>query len=248
MPRQISTSTASFKSCPRVGGILCAGRGRVPTGSFKSCPRVGGISSIQEFTRSILVSSRAPVWGASTICEGLQSSWRFQVVPPCGGHPAVCFITGISLLMFQVVPPCGGHLVEALRVIVPVVVSSRAPVWGASRRKRGHGARRPVSSRAPVWGASGRLRLFCPGADVSSRAPVWGASAELEAELGQYDVSSRAPVWGASREVTRNESEAQVSSRAPVWGASREGCSRCSRALSFKSCPRVGGISNSASV
>ena len=34
----------------------------------------------------ILVSSRAPVWGASLIIGIQQNIPKFQVVPPCGGH------------------------------------------------------------------------------------------------------------------------------------------------------------------
>ena len=35
-------------------------------------------------------------------------------------------------LMFQVVPPCGGHLPLLAAAFILSVVSSRAPVWGAS--------------------------------------------------------------------------------------------------------------------
>ena len=79
--------------------------------SFKSCPRVGGILEKQlDAMQKGEVSSRAPVWGASwknnwTPCKKV----RFQVVPPCGGHPTMgCVST--TTRKFQVVPPCGGHL------------------------------------------------------------------------------------------------------------------------------------------
>ena len=32
------------------------------------------------------VSSRAPVWGASSIPSIIKPAFKFQVVPPCGGH------------------------------------------------------------------------------------------------------------------------------------------------------------------
>ena len=98
-----------FKSCPRVGGILpqpfftsvmvkfqvvppCGGHlplsaNFLDVGGFKSCPRVGGIRQGQDTMKTADVSSRAPVWGASTNTSSGQSSSRFQVVPPCGGHP-----------------------------------------------------------------------------------------------------------------------------------------------------------------
>ena len=58
--------------------------------SFKSCPRVGGILGPGGFHILRLVSSRAPVWGASRLqrCQGMARA--FQVVPPCGGHQKVC--------------------------------------------------------------------------------------------------------------------------------------------------------------
>ena len=59
---------------------------------------------------AIIVSSRAPVWGASVFPVAVTASGEFQVVPPCGGH--------------LVEEACGPLIQE---------VSSRAPVWGASR-------------------------------------------------------------------------------------------------------------------
>ena len=63
---------------------------------------------MKKFESDVLVSSRAPVWGASQSYELKPDKVQFQVVPPCGGHHAVsaslaeCFV-------FQVVPPGGGH-------------------------------------------------------------------------------------------------------------------------------------------
>ena len=55
----------SFKSCPRVGGIATTIGTLRPHERFKSCPRVGGIETGSIITRLWMVSSRAPVWGAS---------------------------------------------------------------------------------------------------------------------------------------------------------------------------------------
>ena len=123
---------------------------------------------------------------------------KFQVVPPCGGHPELIahFINELSFkscprvggikvsavpsqsgTLFQVVPPCGGHRSVISEEQEKQLVSSRAPVWGASMEEQvaealldefqvvppcgGHRVAshvdlffRPVSSRAPVWGAS----------------------------------------------------------------------------------------------
>ena len=164
----------------------------------------------------------------------------FQVVPPCGGHLGEEPVEEIEV-MFQVVPPCGGHRRPGSRVRRPPVVSSRAPVWGASLALRHAALGVDVSSRAPVWGAS-----FLPGkaarsTDVSSGAPVWGASSPFTEPVRRSDVSSRAPVWGASEDEAALAQVLAVSSRAPVWGASRREPIR-HQAGRFKSCPRVGGI------
>ena len=121
----------SFKSCPRVGGILVAVDDVKVVHSFKSCPRVGGIQGKPVICMTMIVSSRAPVWGASYFNRNYvaprtvssrapvwgasrrfllpfaASQW-FQVVPPCGGHPATT-AAGRPSMWFQVVPPCGGH-------------------------------------------------------------------------------------------------------------------------------------------
>ena len=62
-----------------------------------------------ELAQNANVSSRAPVWGASIVAFFFNRFQRFQVVPPCGGHPASPTTSGWPR-RFQVVPPCGGHL------------------------------------------------------------------------------------------------------------------------------------------
>ena len=79
----------SFKSCPRVGGILLGMHQlNLRMLGFKSCPRVGGIHN--------------------QIAQ-LKRAREFQVGPPCGGH-RIWLPYKYSLSLFQVVPPCGGHL------------------------------------------------------------------------------------------------------------------------------------------
>ncbi len=62
-------------------------------------------------------------------------SLKFQVVPPCGGHHLFRHHIVLSS-QFQVVPPCGGHPGYVVVAAAKVGVSSRAPVWGASRGKQ----------------------------------------------------------------------------------------------------------------
>ena len=75
-----------FKSCPRVGGILqVLGLGPCLM-RFKSCPRVGGIPATTVTAGINLVSSRAPVWGASDEAgSGGGPSKSFKSCPRVGG-------------------------------------------------------------------------------------------------------------------------------------------------------------------
>ena len=219
-----------------------------------------------DHVHNVQVSSRAPVWGASWAPGfGRHFPDKFQVVPPCGGHPAN-WQRRSQGRGFQVVPPCGGHLVFPRTSKATIWVSSRAPVWGASRkRKNPVVAHLKVSSRAPVWGASEEMKKAKERGVVSSRAPVWGASRfpsrsgrprrrfkscprvggiMLVGILSQVIFLFQVvPPCGGHRLFQDPGSRPhRVSSRAPVWGASwsRSG-SRCCRNC-FKSCPRVGGI------
>ena len=166
----------------------------------------------------------------------------FQVVPPCGGHqrtppPKRC------KRKFQVVPPCGGHRPGDVVADVAIIVSSRAPVWGASRSAPCCGQPHiVVSSRAPVWGASrSRAKAGTPEV-VSSRAPVWGASGSGKRIGGCIGVSSRAPVWGASLCFGLLSSLLLLFQVVPPCGGHRGICPASVARGRFKSCPRVGGI------
>mgnify|MGYP000137852126 CR=1 FL=1 len=83
----------------------------------------------------------------------------FQVVPPCGGHPVMVAGIGVAV-SFQVVPPCGGHPSPSTSWSRSTSFQVVPPCGGHQGRSRppAHGER--VSSRAPVWGAS---RGFNPG-------------------------------------------------------------------------------------
>ena len=159
------------------GASHCESGGIRPTQRFKSCPRVGGL--IKQDPRTT-------------------DQHEFQVGPPCGGHPA----TGLKSTWpaeFQVVPPCGGHQRKLSMAIIRILVSSRAPVWGAS-----------------WWGG----RCICRLARFKSCPRVGGILQIPFVQGGPRNVSSRAPVWGASRYQFRMKNTSLVSSRAPVWGAS----------------------------
>ena len=209
-----------FKSCPRVGGILSPRIFQHFADVSSRAPVWGASGNVQAQGGRINVSSRAPVWGASTpsgrICAKASS---FKSCPRVGGihvKPS----EGSNAGLFQVVPPCGGHRDKRDRDDHQRKVSSRAPVWGASRTFSEMVSTSWVSSRAPVWGASHLPAVPLLDFGVSSRAPVWGASREEAQPVTLSHVSSRAPVWGASRNGIKKLVWSTVSSRAPVWGAS----------------------------
>ena len=56
---------------------------------------------------------------------------RFQVVPPCGGHP-VLLVDEVGMIWVSSRAPVWGHLISVDMRLGRVFVSSRAPVWGAS--------------------------------------------------------------------------------------------------------------------
>ena len=77
----------SFKSCPRVGGILEKQLDAMQKGEVSSRAPVWGASHDgMRVYYDKEVSSRAPVWGASDIVPVTDANGKFQVVPPCGGH------------------------------------------------------------------------------------------------------------------------------------------------------------------
>ena len=145
--------------------------------------------------------------------------FSFKSCPRVGGlSTSPSFFLGAS--GFQVVPPCGGHLLVCSQHSRDSIVSSRAPVWGAS------------VATDPNW----EIR------EVSSRAPVWGASFVILMRPSLSKVSSRAPVWGAS-EAASTVISARVFQVVPPCGGHPSAFLVAVHVGSFKSCPRVGGIS-----
>ena len=210
------------------------------------------------------VSSRAPVWGASPAPMIPRKSLVFQVVPPCGGHPS-CACASRASLMFQVVPPCGGHRQRErlgnggnmFQVVPPCgghlggrccfwpvcIVSSRAPVWGASGVMTGSRLEMMLFQVVPPCGghhagkgAGSRQRQgfkSCPrvGGIGCVRDPV-GVEAGFKSCPRVGGILSRlttggsrasfqvVPPCGGHLRAGHAIPAIIVSSRAPVWGAS----------------------------
>ena len=80
------SQTLQFQVVPPCGGHPACSVARVWPVRFKSCPRVGGIEGFEPLLNISKVSSRAPVWGASSLLQKSPGWKAFQVVPPCGGH------------------------------------------------------------------------------------------------------------------------------------------------------------------
>ena len=80
-----------------------------------------------------------------------------------------------------------------------LVVSIRAPAWGATRQKFVAHKHNDVSIRAPAWGATPPDNWLDALIYVSIRAPAWGATRDPCEGTRNYDVSIRAPAWGATR-------------------------------------------------
>ena len=145
---------------------------------------------------------------------------RFQVVPPCGGHP-VFPVPVTASGEFQVVPPCGGHL---------LLLGNR-------------GVRQICFKSCPRVGGISRETLATYEGQMFQVVPPCGGHQFCRKYTHRRGkVSSRAPVWGASEVICLSELIADVSSRAPVWGASSAARGNEILIGSFKSCPRVGGI------
>ena len=190
---------------------------------------------------ALRVSSRAPVWGASSILPMLTQIISFQVVPPCGGHPRCCarsspsacfkscprvggiqqFLMGMGqALQFQVVPPCGGHPRHTWRASSPSSFKS-CPRVGGIRRRLLCLLRRRCFKSCPRVGGIRRPPRAAPICCVSSRAPVWGASCCSTATSPRSCCFKSCPRVGGIWISCRNLTFSHVSSRAPVWGASQ---------------------------
>ena len=106
-------SRESFKSCPRVGGIrLRSSRGFFGLSVSSRAPVWGASLIYPVFVLGTSVSSRAPVWGASFFNATFICARRsFKSCPRVGG--IVDIRSGAIDYRFQVVPPCGGHRMRA---------------------------------------------------------------------------------------------------------------------------------------
>ena len=144
-------ASIEFQVVPPCGGHLGASSSDKAAKSFKSCPRVGGIRGQEEHRRLLQVSSRAPVWGASTASTRYtKHTASFKSCPRVGGIE----IFGDDLtveMCFKSCPRVGGIDPEEAGRQRPDV-SSRAPVWGASAGGRAGPGHQPRFKSCPRVG------------------------------------------------------------------------------------------------
>ena len=98
-----------FQVVPPCGGHRALQQPRCPPkSSFKSCPRVGGIREARGSERRTDVSSRAPVWGASTPAAlSVARNASFKSCPRVGGISVACMWRRTST-SFKSCPRVGG--------------------------------------------------------------------------------------------------------------------------------------------
>ena len=164
------------------------------------------------------VSIRAPVRGATSRPKtSAAQSFRFYPRPRAGGDMAPASRSP-DIRPFLSAPPCGGRLLNFKGIASYEFVSIRAPVRGATRRRR--------SDRAQH--------------DVSIRAPVRGATALDDGDDDAERVSIRAPVRGATCRPSGATVPCRFLSAPPCGGRRLPGKSICS-SISFLSAPPCGG-------
>ena len=253
-----------FQVVPPCGGHLLRATVFLAMICFKSCPHVGGIGHRRSCHAEARVSSRAPVWGASRLINRSRRGRRFQVVPPCGGHPSAPRAAGTTRT-FQVVPPCGGHrsslcwrAAQSPFQVVPPCGGHRKrngikklvwsfqvvpPCGGHLRRPLPSGTPRQFQVVPPCGGHRGLRGARRFPLQFQVVPPCGGHPDVVERVVEGYKVSSRAPVWGASGVMTGSRLEMMLFQVVPPCGGHHAGKGAGSRQRQgFKSCPRVGGI------
>ena len=161
-------------------------------------------------------------------------------------------------------PPCGGHLGDEPGPGLVYLVSSRAPVWGASMASTGTPRPKKCFKSCPRVGGIGDPKLDmlvddefqvvppCGGHPITENGfavllsfkscPRVGGIRFCQSGCRQVRCFKSCPRVGGISIRWEIRLSMCVSSRAPVWGASPIPVIQAVRQYGFKSCPRVGGI------
>ncbi len=185
------------------------------------------------------VSIRAPVRGATSASTIQVILNPFRSAPPCGGRRPASPASG-SIRCFDPRPRAGGD--QRYRACQPFSpVSIRAPVRGATLRRRGLDAGQQVSIRAPVRGATLVATYASAAMEFRSAPPCGGRHIRPINRIPVIEVSIRAPVRGATTRTRSPDGALYVSIRAPVRGATSGSVTSNQGSAGFDPRPRAGG-------
>ena len=192
---------------------------------FNPRPRAGGdLLSTEQSCRSLVVSIRAPVRGATgAVFVGFHVGDPFQSAPPCGGRLPQSASSSQAAALFQSAPPCGGRLATGNVPTFRVTRFNPRPRAGGDTTNR-------TTTPTSCW-------CFNP------RPRAGGDPPPLRARRVLVAVSIRAPVRGATCSdggpPPRNETSFNPRPRA--GGDRRTADCPSMRSRSFNPRPRAGG-------
>ena len=164
----------------------------------------------------------------------------FQVVPPCGGHPGLLIWSSL-MRGFKSCPRVGGIWRPPCPRGLHQCFKSCPRVGGIRTCAIALRPRILYQVVPPCGGHPVPNTPILIFLKVSSSAPVWGSSQTFLYVCSNPEFQVVPPCGGHPRECL-HRGRRPVSSRAPVWGASNIVDDLRDLVVSFKSCPRVGGI------
>ena len=168
-----------------------------------------------------VISTHAPLWGATAIPVFGAAETRFQPTRPYGARQYFRH-TFRSNARFQPTRPYGARQeVDACRRAHEI--STHAPLWGATAcRPRWRATLRNFNPRAPMGRDRRRAqrRVFRPAFQPTR---PYGARPSRSPMTGSTDaISTHAPLWGATaRAVEQGAVAFRISTHAPLWGATK---------------------------
>ena len=131
----------------------------------------------------------------------------------------MCNLLRIDTFLFQPTRPYGARPRHLVGRAHGLVISTHAPLWGATAYPVSPTCHHGISTHAPLWGATSSRRQFLrPPRNFNPRAPMGRDRAALGTRFEQR-ISTHAPLWGATQGVHRRPLQPVISTHAPLWGA-----------------------------
>ena len=170
----------------------------------------------------LVVSTHAPLWGAT--CGRSSASLgraKFQPTRPYGARPSSSQ-TRSRCALFQPTRPYGARRRSRFLGQNPYLVSTHAPLWGATNWHWAKGSSLRVSTHAPLWGATDVRHPELARRLVSTHAPLWGATTPAcQPRQAGSCFNPRAPMGRDQQAGGLVGRVGVVSTHAPLWGATR---------------------------